>query len=323
MSDPTSRLLRLLTLLQTHRFWSGFDLADRLGVTTRTIRRDVDRLRSLGYPVAAQAGPDGGYQLEAGSELPPLLLDDEEAVAIALGLRTAAHGGVADIEEISLRALAKLEQLLPARLRRRVGALAEFTIPLRGPGGTSASVDVETLAVLTLACRDRERVRFRYVARDGAATRRMIEPHRLLSAGRRWYLLAWDLDRVDWRTFRVDRLDDVQHTGIRFAERELPAEDLDTYVREALRAGVVRHDVVVRLAAPAEALTDRVPPWAGTLEAEEGGTSLLRTSTESLEWTAMFIGTLDIDFAVVESDELRACVGHLADRLSRAAAAGG
>jgi predicted DNA-binding transcriptional regulator YafY len=317
MSDPTSRLLRLLGLLQTHRFWSGDELARRLGVTTRTIRRDVERLRALGYPVAAQLGADGGYQLEAGSLLPPLLLDDEEAVAIAVGLRTAVHGAVAGVEEVSLRALAKLEQVLPARLRRRVAALAEFTVPMAGP--PAAAVDGETLAVLSLACRDRERVRFRYTARDGARTRRAVEPHRLVSAGRRWYLLAWDTDRADWRTFRVDRLAEVQHTGLRFPPRPLPADDVAAYVRAALRAGVPQHDFAVRFLAPFDEARERVPAWAGTLEPDGPASARLTGCTESLEWTAGLLGAVGLDLEVIAPDALRDCAREIGARLRAAA----
>jgi predicted DNA-binding transcriptional regulator YafY len=318
MSDPTSRLLRLLSLLQTHRHWSGTELADRLGVTPRTIRRDVDRLRDLGYPVAAQLGVEGGYRLEAGSELPPLLLDDEEAVAIAVGLRTAAQGAVAGMEEISLRALAKLEQVLPSRLRRRVSALHSFTLPLTAT--PRETVDPEALAVITLACRDQERLRFRYTARDGVTSRRMTEPHRLVSTGRRWYLVAWDVDREDWRTFRVDRLDELQQTAVRFTERELPAGDAAAFVRDAIRAPFAANQVVVRLHAPLEVMAERVPPWGGVLEAVDEDSCLLRTVTDSMEWTAMFIGVLGVDVDVVEPDALTDSMRAVAARFQRATA---
>lgn len=318
MSDPTSRMLRLLSLLQTHRHWPAGALADRLGVTTRTIRRDVDRLRDLGYPVAAQLGVEGGYRLEAGTELPPLLLDDEEAVAIAIGLRTAAQGVVAGIEETSVRALAKLEQVLPSRLRRRVNALHDYTLPLTA--APKETVDPEALATITLACRDRERLRFRYSARDGATSRRMTEPHRLVSTGRRWYLVAWDVNREDWRTFRVDRLSQLQPTGVRFAERELPGGDAAAFVEEAIRGRFQTQPVAVRLHAPMEAMTQRVPPWGGTLEAVDDATCVLRTATESLEWTAMFIGALGVDFDVFEPAELTDCIAEIRERFARATA---
>jgi predicted DNA-binding transcriptional regulator YafY len=318
MSAPASRMLRLLSLLQTHRHWSGSELAERLGVSSRTIRRDVERLRELGYPVAALAGVEGGYRLEAGSELPPLLLDDEEAVAIAVGLRTAAGGSVAGMEETSVRALAKLEQVLPSRLRRRVNALHTYMVPL---SGQSATVDPEVLAGITLACRDRERLRFRYRAHDGTVTRRMAEPHRLASAGRRWYLVAWDADRAAWRTFRVDRLDELQATGVRFPERELPAADVAAWVGEAIRAPFARHHAVVRLHASLAVVADRLPPSAGVLEVVDEDTCDLRTATDSLEWLALFVGVLGVEFEVREPVELVECMRGIHERLARACAA--
>lgn len=315
MSDPASRMLRLLSLLQTHRHWPGAELAERLGVSTRTIRRDVDRLRALGYPVAALQGAEGGYRLEAGSELPPLLLDDEEAVAIAVGLRTAAGGTVAGIEETSVRALAKLEQVLPSRLRRRVNAVHTYLVPMTVEAPT---VDPAALAAITLACRDSERLRFRYRAHDGSVTRRMTEPHRLVAAGRRWYLVAWDITREDWRTFRVDRLDEPQPTGVRFAERPLPAGDAAAFVAAAVRAPFSRHRVVVRLHAPLDVVAERLPASAGVLEVEGERACVLRTATDSLEWLAMLLGLLDVDLEVVEPAELLTCMHRMGDRLRAA-----
>ena len=203
MLDTSVRLLRLLTLLQVRRDWSGADLAQRLGVTTRTVRNDVERLRILGYEVRSRTGIAGGYRLAAGSALPPLLLDDDEAVAVALGLRAAAAGSVTGIEETSLRALAKLERTLPARLRHRLDALRQATVSAAGGGPT---VDAETLTAVAAACRDHEQLRFDYPGHDGSVSPRRVEPHRLVYTGRRWYLLAWDRDREDWRTFRADRI---------------------------------------------------------------------------------------------------------------------
>ncbi|MCL2729080.1 MAG: YafY family transcriptional regulator, partial [Actinomycetia bacterium] len=216
MMDTPARLLNLLSLLQTPREWPGTELAERLEVSTRTIRRDVDRLRALGYPVEATMGSIGGYRLVAGTALPPLLLDDEEAVAIAVGLRAAAGSAVDGIEEASLRALTKLEQVLPSRLRYRVGALGSAVVSMTGGG---PRVDPAALTVLAGAIANHERVRFAYRAGDGAESRRHAEPQRLVASGRRWYLVAWDLDRDDWRMFRVDRLSDVTATGARAAPR--------------------------------------------------------------------------------------------------------
>src|SRR5689334_17865025 len=196
MANTSARMLRLLSLLQTHRYWPGAELADRLEVSPRTLRRDVDRLRELGYPVDAARGVAGGYQLQAGAAVPPLLLDDEEAVAIAIGLRSAAAGAVAGFEETSVRALAKVIQLLPPRLRRRIDALQAATAP--GGTGDGPALDAIALTTVAMACRGEERLRFEYAARDGAETPRHVEPHRLVSLGRRWYLVAWDLDRGDW-----------------------------------------------------------------------------------------------------------------------------
>ena len=314
MTNPTSRMLAVLSLLQTHRHWSGTELAERLGVTTRTIRRDVERLRESGYPVAALAGVEGGYRLEAGRDLPPLLLDDEEAVAITVGLRTAAAGSVSGVEEASVRALAKLEQVLPARLRRRVSALNFSIVPLPG---APATVDPEALATLSLACRDSERVRFRYTAHDGTVSRRMSDPHRLVSAGRRWYLLAWDVQRADWRTYRVDRLDQLQLTGLRFAERRLPVGDAAAFVAEAIRSQFTTYSAVIRLAAPAEVIAARVPPSTGSLEAVDDSSCVLHATTDSLEWLAMLLGVLDVDFDIVEPAALVDCVRSIARRLDR------
>src|SRR6266545_6447022 len=203
MLETSARLLRLLSLLQTPRAWTGAELSERLQVSGRTVRADIDRLRRLGYPVHATRGAVGGYRLSAGTALPPLLLDDEEAVAVAVGLRTAAGGTVTGIEETSLRALAKLEQVLPTHLRGRVNALHTHIVATSKGGPT---VDAAVLTTIAAAARDRHRLRFDYRTHDGSASIRSVEPHRLVHTGRRWYLLAWDTDRQDWRTFRVDRI---------------------------------------------------------------------------------------------------------------------
>jgi predicted DNA-binding transcriptional regulator YafY len=313
-------MLQLLSLLQDHSHRSATDLAERLGVTTRTIRRDVDRLRQLGYPVAGSAGVTGGYRLEAGTQVPPLLLDDDEAVAIAIGLRSAASATVTGIEEASVRALTKLDQVLPGRLRRRVNALHAYTVPLATPTPT---VDAELLAQIALCCRDAEQLRFRYSAADGATTRRTTEPHRLVSAGRRWYLVAWDTLRSDWRTFRVDRIDQAAAIGVRFRPRELPGSiDAATFVAESMHAAFAVHEAVVRLHAPVESLRARVPPSAGTLEPDGDDACLLRATTESLEWLAAYIGVLGVEFEVVDSPALLECVQAVGQRFARAAAGG-
>ncbi|TQK43591.1 putative DNA-binding transcriptional regulator YafY [Streptomyces sp. SLBN-118] len=316
MLETSARLLRLLSLLQAHREWSGADLADRLGVTPRTVRRDVDRLRELGYPVNASPGTGGGYQLGAGAELPPLLLDDEEAVAVAVGLRTAAGQGIEGIGETSVRALAKLEQVLPSRLRRRVGALHAFTVPMmRAP---QAQVDPSVLTELANACRDSERLRFEYRDHGGSATRRTVEPHRLVCTERRWYLVAWDLDRGDWRTFRADRITPKPPHGPRFAPRTPPAEDLAAYVSKGVSTHAYAAQAVIRLHTSAELAARIVGPSDGTLEAVDGTTCLLRTGAASLDVLVIHVMLMGVDFEVIEPVELNEHIRTVRDRLSRA-----
>lgn len=317
MLETSARLLRLLSLLQAHREWTGADLAERLGVTPRTVRRDVDRLRELGYPVNASPGTGGGYQLGAGAQLPPLLLDDDEAVAVAVGLRTAAGNGVEGIGEASVRALAKLEQVLPGRLRGRVSALNEFTVPmLRGPGRDT--VDPAVLTDLAAVCRDGERLRFGYRDHAGTVSRRSVEPHRLVCTERRWYLVAWDLDREDWRTFRADRIEPRPPHGPRFTPRPAPAEDLAAYVSEGVsqRAYAVR--AVVRLRVPAEAAAGIVGPADGVLEPLDAESCLLRTGAVNLDVLVIHVMMLGCEFEVVEPPELTGRIAALRDLLTRA-----
>src|SRR5215203_6407961 len=249
MPDTSSRLLDLLSLLQARRDWPGAELAERLEVSGRTIRRDVGRLRGLGYPVESLTGPAGGYRLRAGAAMPPLLLDDDEAIAIAVGLRTAARASVTGIEETSVRALVKLEQVLPSHLRRRVRALGSATVALPVDGPT---VDPQHLTVIAAACRDSECLRFAYRSRDGTDSRREVEPHSLVNLGRRWYLVAWDRVREDWRTFRVDRLARPTSSGVRFTPRTLPARDAAAYVEQSITGAPTRYEARVTLHAPAE-----------------------------------------------------------------------
>ncbi|WP_329290349.1 YafY family protein [Streptomyces pseudovenezuelae] len=319
MLETSARLLRLLSLLQAHREWSGNDLADRLGVTARTVRRDVDRLRELGYPVNASPGTGGGYQLGAGAELPPLLLDDDEAVAVAVGLRTAAGQGIEGIGETSVRALAKLEQVLPSRLRRRVGALNAFTVPmLRGPQPNA--VDPGVLTELAHLCRDAERLRFEYSDHGGAASRRTVEPHRLVCSERRWYLVAWDLDRDDWRTFRVDRIIPKPPHGPRFAPRTLPAEDLAAYVSRGVSTRAYASHAVVRLLVPKDRAAERISPSAGVLEAEGPDSCILRTGASSLDVMVIHVMMTGFDFEVLEPAELTEAIRTAHDRLARSLA---
>ena len=295
-------MLRLLSLLQTHRYWPGNELAERLEVSQRTLRRDVDRLRDLGYPVDASRGVGGGYQLRSGAAMPPLLLDDEEAVAIAVGLRTAAAGAVDGIEETSVRALTKVVQVMPPRLRRRVKALQAYTVP--ASHGRGPTVDALALTVLAQACRDDERLRFSYTARDGEQTTRLVEPHRLVSLGRRWYLVAWDVERHDWRTFRVDRLIDPETTGARFRQRVLPGEDPVAFVREQIASIPMQYQVVVHVRAQAADLNRTVSQWA-TTEPLDDGSCRLSMSVDTFEWPVLLLATLEAEFDVVGPPEFR------------------
>jgi predicted DNA-binding transcriptional regulator YafY len=319
MLETSARLLRLLSLLQSRRDWTGAQLGDRLGVTARTVRRDVEKLRGLGYPVRATGGVAGGYRLGAGAALPPLLLDDEEAVAVTIGLRAAAAGTVTGIEETSLRALTKLEQLLPSRLRHRVRALQAATVSLAGPGPT---VDPDLLTTLAAACRDHLRVRFDYRGHDQSDSVRVVEPHRLVHSPRRWYLLGFDTDRQDWRTFRVDRIAGRPVTGARFAPRTPPA-DAASYVSQAVASAPYRYQARLLVHAPIEAVARRSSPTAGRLERVDDRTCVLHTGSNSLDDLAIYVTVKGFDFEVLDPPELAEHLGGLADRLARAAARSG
>ncbi|MGV9327365.1 helix-turn-helix transcriptional regulator [Streptosporangium sandarakinum] len=317
MLETSARLLRLLSLLQTPRDWTGPQLAERLQVTTRTIRNDVERLRELGYPVHATPGVAGGYRLGAGAQMPPLLLDDEEAVAVAVGLRTAAGGSIAGIEETSLRALAKLEQVLPSRLRHRVNALHTATVAV--PDRSPATVDAAVLTAIASACRDHERLRFDYLNHDGDESVREVEPHRLVHTRRRWYLAAWDPARQDWRSFRVDRIRLRTPNGGRFAPREAPGGDIAAYVTRGVTTAVIRHRATVRFHAPAEAVAERIWPDWGELEAADERSCLFHTGASSLDALAIHLGMTGLDFEVVDPPELAAHLRELGARYTRAA----
>jgi predicted DNA-binding transcriptional regulator YafY len=318
MVQTSARLLALLSLLGTRGAWTGPELAAELGVGVRTIRRDVDKLRDLGYPIEAAPGIAGGYRLGAGAQLPPLLLDDDEAVAVALGLRTAAGGSVAGIEDTSLRALAKLEQVLPSHLRRRGGALQEFTQPALGG---RPSVRGELLARIAAACRDRERLHFAYRSADETVSRRDAEPHRLVHLGFRWYLVAWDTAREDWRSFRVDRIQGDVSPGRRFTPRPAPDGDFARYVTRSLSRIRDRHQASVVLHAPLAQVAHRVPPTVGTLEPIDEGSCLLRTGADWLGGLAVYVANIGVDFTVVEPPEFVEEVRTLAARFTRAAGA--
>jgi predicted DNA-binding transcriptional regulator YafY len=346
-TDTPARLLQLLSLLQTPREWPGGELAGRLQVSRRTVRRDIDRLRELGYPVQATKGSDGGYRLVAGKAMPPLVLDDEEAVAIAVGLRAGAGHALEGVDEASVRALAKLEQVLPARLRHRVSTLQAATTPLTS--GDGASIAPETLTVMASTVAGQERLRFAYRAKDGTESRRLTEPYRLVSTGRRWYLVAYDLDRQDWRTFRVDRVRDPFATGSRFTPRELPTGSAAEYLRRSIQRrpdmDEYVYDVIVE--GPAELVASRLPSWlstsvvpepAGTGDGRDGGGQggtdgeavgeagggarrcrLRGTTSDPVEWVAVRFAMLGYEFSVREPRELVDCARELSERLGRAA----
>lgn len=327
MSDTPARLLKLLSLLQTPREWPGGELAERLDVSPRTIRRDVDRLRDLGYPVEASRGSVGGYRLVAGAAMPPLLLDDEEAVAIAVGLRAGAGHAIEGVDEASVRALAKLEQVLPSRLRHRVSVLQNATVPLtRGDGAT---IDPRTLTTLASAATGRERLRFAYRSGDGTRTKRQVEPYRLVSTGQRWYLVAYDLGREDWRTFRVDRVGEPYATGARFAPRPLPAEgagsdarseDAAKFLARSMRRMKPELCLDVWFEAPAEFVAARLPAHLGAPEPDgEGGCRLRTSCTDSLEWVALRLALVDCEFSVQGPPQLVEYLDSLGARLTRAA----
>jgi predicted DNA-binding transcriptional regulator YafY len=314
MKSTSARLLQLLSLLQTRKDWPGADLAERLEVSPRTVRRDVDRLRELGYPIQATMGTGGGYQLGAGAALPPLLLDDDEAVAVAVGLRTAAQGGVSGIEETSVRALAKLLQVLPSRLRRRVDALGAFTVPMPGQGPT---VDPDTLALVAVACRDSELLRFDYERHDGTVGRRAAEPHRLVSHGRRWYLVAWDTGRDDWRTFRLDRMRPLTPNGPRVPPRDPPEQGVTAYLADRMNLHMWPIKARVRLGVSAEAAMEGAAGRLGLIEAVDGQSCVLLCAGEDLTAMACYLAMLDMEMKVEEPAELRTEMARLGGRLTR------
>jgi predicted DNA-binding transcriptional regulator YafY len=315
MLQTSSRLLRLLSLLQSRRQWSGRDLSERLEIDARTVRRDVEKLRELGYPVRASSGLGGGYQLGAGSSMPPVLLNDDEAVAVAFALRTAA-GSVGKMEETAIGLLAKLDQVLPNRLRKRASALHAVTISL---ASAQAVPPVDVLARIASACRDNMRVKFSYKDRDGKSTSRIIEPLRLAHTGSRWYLVAWDTQREDWRTFRVDRVERLISSGPQFVPRKFP-EDIAAYVQRSIRQVSYRYRVRLRLQGTMETLQKRVPRWCGSLEPGEDGTCTLTTGADSIEMLAATLVMTAADFEIVDAPELMPELRRIAERLTRGTA---
>ncbi|WP_433346563.1 helix-turn-helix transcriptional regulator [Micromonospora sp. CA-111912] len=314
MLETSARLLRLLGLLQTPRDWAGTELAQRLEIDVRTVRRDIQKLRDLGYPVHATPGA-AGYRLGAGTQLPPLLLDDDEAVAVAIGLRTAASGTVTGIEDTSLRALAKLEQVLPSRLRHRVNLLHSVTVTVPATGPT---VDPDVLVAIATACRDHQRLRFDYRRHDGTSSVRDAEPHRLVHSGRRWYLIGWDTDRSDWRTYRVDRIQPRIPTGPRFTPRPAPDPDFATYLTHGVSTASYRYQAKITLYASAEAAAERIAPTVGVIEAVDSHTCMLHTGSNSLDEIAVYVALFGFRFRIHEPPELITHIRGLATRLTDA-----
>ncbi|MEU5844378.1 YafY family protein [Rhodococcus sp. NPDC047139] len=287
VSGTSSRTLRLLSLLQTHRYWLGAELAERMGVSLRTLRRDVERLRDLGYPVRSDRGVGGGYQLAPGASLPPLALDDDEAVALAVGLLTAAQTSIAGIAEISVRALAKVIQVMPPRLRRQVEALDAATVSADIPWASRAT-DSRQLVTVARACRDDERIVFEYTAADGTGSRRRVEPRQLVSLGRRWYLVGYDLDRGNWRSFRLDRMNETAATGVRFRPRELPGDDAAAFVEGGIRSrSTVK--VSAELAASDHEVRRKIGQWAEVV-ALDADRCRVEIDADSMDWAVIAVG---------------------------------
>ncbi|MBP1160269.1 MULTISPECIES: YafY family protein [Rhodococcus] len=302
MRETSARLLRLLSLLQMRREWSGADLAERLDVTPRTVRRDVDKLRDLGYPVNASVGVGGGYQLGAGAEMPPLLLDDEEALAVAFGLQSGATGSVEGLGDSSLRALTKLRQVMPSRLRHRLDALRIDVVP---QGAPRSAVDAKVLSAIASLCHVHERLRFDYRTNDGTESRREVEPHRLVRAGARWYLVAWDLTREDWRSFRVDRMTPKTPSGPRFTPRELPTGDAAAFVSSGISRALSQVTARVLLDAPIEQIAPMVDEYWGALESADGDRCVIELRGESAAGIAGWLTAFGVDFTVLDPPELR------------------
>ncbi|SSW65639.1 helix-turn-helix transcriptional regulator [Achromobacter agilis] len=315
MLTSSNRLLRLLSLLQTRRHWAGTELAAALAIHPRTLRRDIDKLRELGYPIHASSGVAGGYAFRAGHALPPLLLDDDEALAVALTLRTAATGTIGGIEETALRALVKLEQAMPQRLRRRVDALRSAIVPVPREG---AAVDATLLATLAAACRDQMRIGFDYTDGKGLASTRLVEPQGLAHTGYRWYLVAWDPARDDWRTFRIDRIAGAPKIGAHFAPRPPPeGGDLRAYVSRAVNMAPHPEPARVILHAPRAVMAARIPPGAGQIEPLDAARCLLQCPVHSLDALVYWLMALGVEFEVLAPAALRDRLRLAAERLAR------
>jgi predicted DNA-binding transcriptional regulator YafY len=314
VADTTARTMRLLTLLQRRRYWPGPELARRLEVSERTLRRDIERLRGLGYAVASDRGVDGGYQLESTSGLAPVLVDSDEAVALAVGLHVAAQGSP-ELAEASVGALSKVLALLPPDQRRRAEAVRAVTS--MGPGGRSTGPPLELLATVAAACRDGVRLSFEYRAANGDESERYVEPYGLVALGPRYHLVAYDPDRTDWRTFRLDRMTAPRPAKSPFTPRPLPADDLHEYVRASQRSIPARHRVVLDIDEAREVLRAAYGRWA---EVEELGPSRSRLviDTDDFTWPLHILANVDAPFTVVSPPELQAQIAALARRFAAA-----
>jgi len=314
MANTSSRTLRLLSLLQTHRFWPGPELADRLGVTDRTLRRDIDRLRELGYPVRSSRGADGGYQLAAGATMPPLVVDAEEAVAIVVALRAATQGAAAVLGDAPVRALAKVTQVLPKPLRKRVEAVRQATVAPQW--GEVAALDVDLLTTVATCCRDTVRLEFGYTGAgvDAVTTQRRVEPHHLVPLGRRWYLVAWDLDRQDWRSFRLDRMADPRPTLISFRPREVPGGDPASFVQKGVQ-GREAYEGSALVAAPSATVTAQLGRYATVTVVDDARCRITMSATD---WSWMCFALTSLPHAVseIEPAGLRDALADWRNRLA-------
>lgn len=324
-TPTTQRVLGLLDLLQRRTVWTGAELAEELGVTTRSVRRDVDRLRDLGYPVESERGAGGGYRLGSGRRLPPLLLDDREAVAVAIALRLAAGGAVAGVGEHALGALTKLDQVMPGRLREKVAAVTESMVAVPG---TDTPVEPELLMELGHAVRGTEQVRLDYRDRAGRCSERRVEPYRIVVLGRRWYLLSYDLERADWRTFRLDRIGAVHRSRWRFTPRaDVP--DPATHVQYSVTAAPYEHHATVVVRAPADEVVEQFPPTYGTVtelrsvDHPDGPACRLETGAADLDVLAWYLTRLPGPFTVESPDVLRERLAVIAERVGAAAGPAG
>lgn len=325
MANTSSRTLRLLSLLQTHRFWPGVELASRLEVSDRTLRRDIERLRELGYPVSSSRGVEGGYQLGSGGSMPPLVVDEDEAIAmvVALGQTASAQSGA--LADSTLSALSKVVQVLPTRLRRRAEALRAVTID--SPFTEAPEVEASVLGAIAQAIRDSERIRFSYTARGGAQggkeSRRHVEPHQLVTVGRRWYLLAFDLERADWRSFRLDRLTEPLGTKSLFRRREIPGGDAAAYVRQGLQGRTEMLRLVCVVEASAAEVEQRIGRWT-TVEDVGGGRCRVTAEARDVGWLLLGMGLVGAPFTIEEaSPPVREAMKSWAQRFAAAGGGGG